>query len=73
MTATLRWTGLLATLIVAAVFPLYAIRESGQQEKLLEEYQLNAVASASDLYAENCVICHGATGEGIAANPPLNS
>jgi mono/diheme cytochrome c family protein len=73
MTATLRWIGLLATLILAAVIPLYAIRESGQQEQLLAEYQLTAVSSATDLYAENCVICHGATGEGIAVNTPLNS
>ncbi len=28
---------------------------------------------ASDLYAQNCVACHGASGEGIAAYPPLTA
>jgi cytochrome c oxidase cbb3-type subunit 3 len=69
----MRWTGILATLVIAVVLPIYAFTEAGQQEQLLEEYHLAAVKSATDLYAENCAVCHGASGEGIAENPPLNS
>ncbi|MGD8553658.1 MAG: c-type cytochrome, partial [Anaerolineales bacterium] len=34
-------------------------------------FRTEAVLSATDLYAENCAVCHGAGGEGIAGNPPL--
>jgi len=73
MTATMRWMGILATLMIVVVLPIYAFTESDQQEQLLEDYHTTAVVSATDLYAENCAVCHGAWGEGIAGNPPLNS
>jgi len=65
--------GILATLMIVVVLPIYAFTESDQQEQLLEDYHTTAVVSATDLYAENCAVCHGAWGEGIAGNPPLNS
>lgn len=73
MTTSMRWMGILATLVIVIALPVYALTESGQQEQLLEDYHLTAVVSATDLYAENCTVCHGASGEGIAGNPPLNS
>lgn len=73
MTNSMRWTGILATLLIAIVLPVYAFLESSQQERLLGEYHVSSVTAATDLYAENCVVCHGASGEGIAGNPPLDS
>jgi len=72
MTTSLRWTGFLATLVIVVVLPIYAFTESNQQEQMLDEYRLTAVMSATDMYAENCTVCHGSSGEGIGANPPLN-
>ena len=73
MTTSMRWIGIFATLVIMIVIPVYAMTESNQQEQLLEDYHVTAVVSATDLYAENCTVCHGASGEGIAGNPPLNS
>ena len=72
MTTRLRWTGFLATLVIVVVLPIYAFTESNQQKQLLDEYRLTAVTSATDMYAQNCAVCHGAFGEGIGTNPPLN-
>jgi mono/diheme cytochrome c family protein len=65
--------GILATLVILVVIPLYGYLEPQQQENLLEGFRSSAVRSSTDLYADNCVVCHGAAGEGIAGNPPLNS
>jgi len=73
MTPLMKWTGLVATLMVVLILPLYAWIEPAQQEKLLEAFYTDAVVAATDRYAENCAVCHGAAGEGIGDNPPLNS
>jgi mono/diheme cytochrome c family protein len=73
MTITQKIVGILATLLIVAVLPLYTAWEESQQERLQEGYFTAAVMSATDLYAENCAVCHGASGEGIGDNPPLNS
>jgi cbb3-type cytochrome c oxidase subunit III len=73
MTPTLKWTGLLATLVIVIALPFYILTEPIQQGKLLESYYTTAVRNATDLYAQNCAVCHGAAGEGIGDTPPLNS
>lgn len=73
MTPPLKWTGLIATLVIVLILPLYAWLEPAQQEQLLEDFYTDAVLAAADRYAENCAVCHGAAGEGIGDNPPLNS
>ena len=73
MTNNMKWTGMLATFIIAFILPIYALRESSQQTHLLEDYHTDAVLAATDRYAQNCAVCHGAAGEGIGDNPPLNS
>jgi mono/diheme cytochrome c family protein len=65
--------GLLATLTIIVVIPLYTWLEPSQQEKLLNEYYTHAVLTATELYAQNCAVCHGAAGEGIGDNPALNT
>ncbi len=73
MTNTQKWTGMLATFIIVILLPIYAWRESTQQNELLEEFYTHAVITATDRYAENCAVCHGAAGEGIGDNPALNT
>lgn len=73
MSPIMKWTGLAATLIIVMILPLYAWIEPTLQEKNLEKFQTDAVVAATDRYAENCAICHGAAGEGIGDNPPLNT
>lgn len=72
MTNRMKWTGILATLVIMVVLPVYTIIEPTHQTNLLEEYYTDAVLASTDLYAENCAVCHGASGEGIGNNPPLN-
>lgn len=73
MTPSLKWTGFLATLVIVFIIPVYAWIEPAQQSERLLELQTDAAIAATDLYAENCVVCHGAEGEGIGPTPPLNS
>jgi mono/diheme cytochrome c family protein len=73
MTPTLKWTGFLATLLILFIIPAYTWFEPAQQAELLQAFQTDAVVTATDLYAENCAVCHGAAGEGIGTNPALNT
>lgn len=73
MTNMMKWIGFSATLVIALIIPLYAWAEPHQQDKLRDNYYTNAVILTTDLYAENCAVCHGAAGEGIGSNPPLNN
>jgi len=73
MTPILKWTGFAATLVIVLILPLYAWIEPTLQEQLIEEFYTDAVLTATDRYAENCAVCHGAAGEGIGDNPPLNT
>lgn len=73
MTNTIKWTGLVATFVIVLILPVYMWIEPVHQTQLLEEYYTDAVVAATDLYAQNCTVCHGAAGEGIGDNAPLNS
>jgi mono/diheme cytochrome c family protein len=73
MTNTMKILGLLATFTIVLILPIYTWLEPIQQEKLLDEYYTHAVVTATDLYAQNCAVCHGAAGKGIGDNPPLNT
>jgi len=73
MTNTMKWLGLTATLVIVILLPLYTILEPTQQETLRRDYYTTAVLTSTNLYAENCAVCHGASGGGIGENPSLNS
>ena len=73
MSPLMKLTGMIATLTIVLILPLYAWIEPTLQEKNLEEFHTDAVVNATDRYAENCAVCHGGTGEGIGENPPLDS
>ena len=73
MSKSMKWVGFFATVVIIIVLQIYAWQEPGAQEEIRLGYHLASVVSATDLYAENCVICHGSLGEGIGGNPPLNT
>lgn len=73
MTPPMKLTGLLATLIILLVIPIYSLIEPFHQESLLKDFYTDAVITSTDIYAENCSVCHGAAGQGIGDTPPLNS
>lgn len=73
MTPGMKWSGLIATFVIVLILPLYIWLEPAQQKRLRTEFYSDAVVTATDRYAENCAVCHGAAGEGIADTPPLNS
>jgi len=73
MNMMMKITGLAATLTIVLILPLYAWLEPNLQEKNLVKFQTEAVLNATDHYAENCAVCHGAAGEGIGDTPALNT
>ena len=73
MTNNMKLLSLLAMGVILLVIPIYALYEPQIQTEKKDEFHITSVVTATDIYAENCVVCHGATGEGISTNPPLNS
>ncbi len=65
--------GLVATLMIATGLFLYALNEPARLE-IAQAAQISYdLDEAMTLYAQNCVVCHGLSGEGIGATPPLNN
>lgn len=73
MTRELTLMGLLGTLLIAAAMGIAVLREPSRQQAALIDLRIEAVRAGTDLFAENCAICHGAAGEGLGATPALNS
>ena len=73
MTRSMQWVGLIALVVLTLVIAIYNFNEPAQQATILHEIHYEAVLTATGLYAQNCVVCHGAGGEGIGTNPPLNT
>ncbi len=73
MTRQMSWIALFGTLMIAAAFGITALREPTRQAAAAASLSAAMIAEGTDLYALNCVACHGASGEGIAAYPPLTT
>lgn len=73
MTREMQWMGFLATLLIIVVLGTVALREPNRQVEAAQRLQAEAIVEGMDLYAQNCVICHGAGGEGLGAYPALAS
>ena len=73
MNRELTWIGLLATLLITVTLGIITLREPDRQSEAVIDLRVEAVLTGMDLFAENCAICHGASGEGLGATPPLNS
>ncbi len=73
MTRNMMWMGFLATLLIVVTVGTVALREPTRQAEAALWLEAQAVAEGIDLYAHNCVVCHGAAGEGLGAFPVLAS
>ena len=73
MTRQMMWIGTLATMLLFITLGIAILREESRQEAVAEEQRVDAVMAGTELFATNCVACHGADGTGIGAIPPLNS
>ncbi len=72
MTRNLSLIGFLATALLLVTLLMAVIREPALQVRAAEAQLAMAVTTGTDLYLEHCIVCHGASGEGIAAYPALN-
>jgi plastocyanin/mono/diheme cytochrome c family protein len=81
--ASARWVGFLATLVIVHFVIVYYFYELGvpgvaDSARLLKESEAQAVTSVErgyNIYEANCARCHGAQGQGFANEagaPPLN-
>jgi cbb3-type cytochrome c oxidase subunit III len=71
MNRNLRWIGFLATLLIVVTLAVTALREPQRQVVAAASQLALSIAEGTDLYAENCVVCHGAAGEGLGSYPAL--
>jgi mono/diheme cytochrome c family protein len=63
---------LVALLVIVAAMPLYAVQEQARLTTARQALRAQQVTEATPLYLENCAACHGASGAGVGAIPPLN-
>jgi len=65
--------GVVATLMIALGLLIYAVDEPSRVMEAQAAQLRQDLDEAMTLYAENCAVCHGLAGEGIAAVPALNT
>jgi mono/diheme cytochrome c family protein len=65
--------GLLVTGLIAVGLLIYAIQEPARIVQAQEAQLAADLDEAMTLYAENCAVCHGLSGEGIGATLPLDN
>ena len=58
-----------ALLVLVVAIPWYALQEQGRLQSARDELQQQYVREASDVYIDNCAVCHGSNGEGIGDAP----
>ncbi len=73
MTQAMIRLGFLATVIIGLVLAIDIATEPGRQTSAAAAIRLTDVTEGTTLYAQNCVVCHGASGEGLSAVPSLNN
>ncbi len=65
--------GFTAAFGLAAALGTYMLFEAVRLEDAQSALLARQVSDGQVYYAENCAVCHGAAGEGLGANPPLDS
>ena len=65
--------GLGALLLIVSALGLYILNEPVRIVQAQEDVLALQLDDAMTIYAENCSVCHGLSGEGIGATPPLNN
>ncbi len=72
MTRTQTWIGFLATLLLLASIIVLIRREPVLQTRSAAVQLQSAIHTGTDIYLENCTVCHGAAGEGLGVYPALD-
>lgn len=67
------FVGLLATQLIVFALAYYMVNEPTRIVEAQGEILAVQLDDAMTLYAENCSVCHGLSGEGIGATPALDS
>jgi len=67
------WGGVFVFVLLLAAFPMYRAVEGTRREEAQAERDVALVVLGRQLWASNCAVCHGATGEGGSGFPALNS
>jgi mono/diheme cytochrome c family protein len=65
--------GLGGTLVIVVALGLYMLNEQNRINESQATVLGEQLDEAMTLYAENCSVCHGLSGEGIGSMPPLNN
>ena len=65
--------GILATEAIVFAVLFYALQEPDRLESAQNEILAVQLDESMSLYAENCAVCHGLSGEGIGSIPSLNN
>ncbi|MCL4238171.1 MAG: PQQ-dependent sugar dehydrogenase [Anaerolineae bacterium] len=73
MSTSMLKVGFVALILLILLLGLNMLREPNRQADELTQQQTEAIARARELYAANCVECHGASGEGLNEALPLNA
>lgn len=72
MTPEQKWMGFLATGLLLVSLGMLMLREPALQSRAADAQLATAVDEGTHLYLENCVVCHGAAGEGLGVYPALD-
>ena len=73
MTRNQSWLGFLATALLLATLATVILREPALQTRAAETQLNTAITEGTDIYLENCIVCHGASGEGLSVYPALTT
>lgn len=73
MTRTQSWIGFLATGLLLISLAMVILREPTLQSRAATTQLQTSIVEGVDIYLENCVVCHGASGEGLGVYPALNA
>lgn len=65
--------GLIATAIIAVALPVYAFNEANRMNTTQAALLAESIEQGELIYAQNCVVCHGADGQGIGTYPSLDN
>lgn len=65
--------GLLATAVIAVALPVYAFNEANRMTTTQARLLTESIGQGQLIYAQNCVVCHGANGQGIGSYPGLDN
>lgn len=67
------WIGFMATGLLMLTLEIAILREPVLQARASDQQLQVAINEGMEVYLEQCIVCHGASGEGIVTYPALSS